>query len=458
MRTMLCLLMTITTVSALADEFYLDDAKGKTHGPFRVEKGTKVQVGKESATISRVKTEHDALVESMKKIKIPEVAFRQADISGVVMFLQNAVKKYGKEEIGIVLRLWPDTDTSKLNKVTFTARYISLYETIKIIAQIMDLRERISGTTVILEPLDMPDGPIIRRLYRVKPTYMEGTIRPYEQVPNEDTPQSREEDQKAFFAAMGVGWPRGASIKYMGSVGKLAVANTASNLKAFEVVLAIIDVVPTQLEIDVHFVAFDKADIAKLAQTEINMAGLMDLWTNGRAELLAAPKVVTKSGVEGVTKGVTEYIYPTEFTVLRAPGTNTNTTAEAAMKAPAAEASGFEMREVGVILEVAPDVSPEGDLIDMTLTPQLVREPTWEDYGGKCVTGDGREWRLQMRQPFFPSYVLSTSVSVMSGKRVLIGGGTPTRDGKKVVYVFATARNAPLKGWSVGYPVTEGAE
>ena len=103
------------------------------------------------------------------------------------------------------------------------------------------------------------------------------------------------------------------------------------------------------------------------------------------SDLLSAPKVVTKSGQEAIMKVVTEYIYPTEFEVTMSQQGNNSSSGGGiggggGTQAPLAivEPQNFEMREVGVILQVVPEVSAEGQMINLLLNPQVVSEPVWK--------------------------------------------------------------------------------
>ena len=470
MRTIVCVLVLGLASAVAADEFYLDDAKGKTHGPFELKKGTEIRVGKEKLTVSRVKTEEEALLETMKEIRIPEIDFRQAHITDVVEFLQDSSIALDKKKRGVnmLLNLGPGPEPKaepdpfgeefaaaaavvrEVPLITFKGRDVTLLDAVKVVTSITGLKYRCMGNMLMIVPKDAPDGDILVRMYSVTPTFLAGTREIAGFAPAQDfEPGANEpENLKAPFTEMGVQWPTGSSIRYVPAIGKVVVANTAHNLAVFERALWIMDVVPTQLELEMQFVAFDQTNIAKLAKSRIDVAGLTHLWASGRGELLAAPRVVTKSGCEAVVKAVTECIYPTEFTIADPRGTNTNATVTASTLLPVAEPSGFEMREVGVIFEVAPDVSPEGDTIDVTFTPSLVEEPVWEDYGGKCVGPDGKVYQISMRQPFFHQYGVSTSVSVADGGKVLVGGGMLSRDRKKVVYMFLSARRIGLEGES----------
>ena len=93
-------------------------------------------------------------------------------------------------------------------------------------------------------------------------------------------------------------------------------------------------------------------------------------------DLLSAPKVLTGPGKEATMKVVVEYIYPTEYDVqLTASGGGSSEILAVV------EPENFTMREVGVILQVTPELSQGGQLINLHLHPQVVSDPSWKNYG-----------------------------------------------------------------------------
>lgn len=166
-------------------------------------------------------------------------------------------------------------------------------------------------------------------------------------------------------------------------------------------------------------------------------------------DLLSAPKVVTKSGQEAIMKVVTEYIYPTEFQVQQVSTSSSGSgTSSTSVPVPfMVEPRNFEMREVGVILQVVPEVSAEGQMINLLLNPQVVSEPVWKNYGTKIpynapqpayslagLTADAIAalglnkppetlyTELPMEQPFFHVRSVQTQLSVYNGATVVMGG------------------------------------
>ena len=104
-------------------------------------------------------------------------------------------------------------------------------------------------------------------------------------------------------------------------------------------------------------------------------------------DLLSAPKVLTRPGEEAVMKVVTEYIYPTDYDVQlqssSSGGGGSNSGSSQSAILAVVEPQSFTMREVGVILDVTPTLTDDGNLIDLKLNTQVVDEPTWKNYGMK---------------------------------------------------------------------------
>lgn len=202
--------------------------------------------------------------------------------------------------------------------------------------------------------------------------------------------------------------------------------------------------VPPMIEVQVDFIEYKMDVVEKLAQSgKLTAPALLALWREGGAKLICTPRVITKNSQEAVIKGVTEYIYPTEFKVATPSSTNEPRPAiTSAVVAP----SGFEMREVGVILQCVPEIESDGNRIAIMLNPQMVYPPVWKNYGTTHEAADGRKEALPMEQPFFAVHSLSTSVSVANGATVLIGGGMNNPDGDKTVFAFLTARLLDTEG------------
>ena len=168
---------------------------------------------------------------------------------------------------------------------------------------------------------------------------------------------------------------------------------------------------------------------AVLTNPELSVV-LHALQQRGHTDLLSAPKITTQSGQQATIKVVTEYIYPTEFETEGISGGNNNNNVGGSTSRGVVGAvvtpSSFETREVGVILEVMPEVSPEGQMINLTLSPEVVSEPTWKNYGSSYTSydpdGNPVTQELNMEQPFFHTRNLRTNLLIYNGATVVMGG------------------------------------
>ena len=187
-------------------------------------------------------------------------------------------------------------------------------------------------------------------------------------------------------------------------------------------------------------------------------------------DLLSAPKVSTKSGSKAIIKMIREFPYATEF----APPTLGNSTSSSNSTAIGLGQIGtpvvpttpttFEKRDIGVILEVEPQVGSDNYTIDLQLCPQVVEFDGFVNYGSPIVgarfdnsllrfldvngnattlaSGNATDVEINdpldpnnqngivnfnitdnaINQPIFSVRKVQTSVSVWDGQTVALGG------------------------------------
>lgn len=137
--------------------------------------------------------------------------------------------------------------------------------------------------------------------------------------------------------------------------------------------------------------------------------------------ILSTPTVTTRNGQRATVEVIREFIYPTEFD----PPVN-----EKGKPVTPATPTAFEMRPVGVRIELLPKMAQEG-VIDLEVTPEITQFLGFMDYGSPIrseVTGpDGKVSETQVtsnkiQQPLFFSMKTSTSVSLWDGQFLVIGG------------------------------------
>jgi hypothetical protein len=129
--------------------------------------------------------------------------------------------------------------------------------------------------------------------------------------------------------------------------------------------------------------------------------------------LMSAPSVTTRSGQKATVEVVREFIYPTEFD----PPRQATKTEPLIPTTPTA----FEMKPVGVRMEVVPTLA-EGGSIDLTVTPEATSFEGFMEYGSP-ITHEGKvvsENKIQ--QPIFHTMKTTASFVVEPGQSVVFGG------------------------------------
>jgi len=302
------------------------------------------------------------------------------------------------------------------------------------------------------------DPPMATRIYPVQPSICEivttradgaGTNRgDFVAMGSGGVPTvDAQKDLKKYFGDLGVSFPPGSSISYDTAGSRIVMRNTPENTELFEKVLAALNVVPNQVEIDVAFVSFELKLVEEVARKSgraaVSGEKIKSLWQEGKGRLVGTSKIVTRSGVNGQSKGVDEVIYPTEFT--SAPGTNG--AAGASDPVPGA----FETRELGIIANATPTVGPDGYTVDVTFVPEFCELLFHDDVGFEKAQPDGKKTAIRLHQPRFHSRNLTTSVVMWDGE-TLVAGAMPNSGVTEITYVFVTARLIDPSGRPVNTP------
>ena len=255
-----------------------------------------------------------------------------------------------------------------------------------------------------------------------------------------------------FTEAAGVEWPEGSSLHKLRSLNRLWIKNTPENLAKVAKLWTNIhnDGYCRNIEFDIRYMSADRktlSEVGYFGTSRINAAVLQNrLMAHGGARLLESPRLVTRRGEETVLKGLTEYIYPTDYYVNHAVSSQTdgsNTVYGVDSAGAAAEPQSFTMRETGTIVQITPSLTADGNFIDIDLNTQLVGEPEWKDYGAKAKWEGAATYDLPMEQPFFPVRATTDAkVSMRPGATYVFGGGADRRKGDedRFVFIFVTPR------------------
>ena len=164
-------------------------------------------------------------------------------------------------------------------------------------------------------------------------------------------------------------------------------------------------------------------------------------------DLMAAPKVTTKSASPATVKVIQEFIYPNTFTPPQIPAA----TAQTAVNGGAAAGNAitlpptitpsfpatFKMEPIGVILDVKPTIASDGYTIDLELHPQVTDFDGFINYGSPIQSVSYTNQALPVpgqypysailttntiNQPVFSLREVTTTVTVLDGSTVALGG------------------------------------
>jgi general secretion pathway protein D len=180
-------------------------------------------------------------------------------------------------------------------------------------------------------------------------------------------------------------------------------------------------------------------------------------------DLMSAPTVTTKSGIKAVINVIREFKYPTQFDPPQIPQTVNNGGAPLnggfavnPIITPTTP-SGFETRNLGVTLEVTPQVGSDGYTIDLDLAPEVVDFDGFINYGTP-ILGLGASSNVLLsaptsvvispnviNQPIFSSRKVTTNVTIWDGMTISLGG-LMREDVQKVQDKVPLLGDVPLVG------------
>ena len=171
----------------------------------------------------------------------------------------------------------PTGGSSAYPPITLSLNNVSLLDAIKYVTELANLKYRVEENAVIITSASEVARGIVTRLYPVMPNIIEVLTTRSEQEAaggggggGEFTAMTggglemTKKGIKEQFEEMGVPFPPGTSIYYNAAISHLIVRNTPENLETFERILAALNVVPTQVEIEARFVEIAQDDLREL--------------------------------------------------------------------------------------------------------------------------------------------------------------------------------------------------
>jgi type II secretory pathway component GspD/PulD (secretin) len=267
-----------------------------------------------------------------------------------------------------------------------------------------------------------------------------------------------------------VQWPSDAKVNLDERTGALIITNTPSNLKVIEDILYNLDIDATQVLIETRFVEINVTDLNELGLnltldspfavyrdagqpvTQISSGSGSDfsaftgapneglnltyqgmltkpqfsavlhaLEKKTKLKTLSAPKITTLNNQTATIEIANEYVYPTRYepTLIKEDLNNdgdfldTVTVSGVATKETrfVNVPQGFETRDIGILLQVTPNIGADKEIITLTLKPEVSE-----------ATADAFEYSGEVKLPKFTTRNLNTNIVVKNGDTIVLGG------------------------------------
>lgn len=158
-------------------------------------------------------------------------------------------------------------------------------------------------------------------------------------------------------------------------------------------------------------------------------------------DVLSAPKVTTKSGSSATVEVVREFRYPNTYSPPEIP----TSTGSGPQPITPATPTDFDMKKVGVVLEVEPTVGSDNYTIDLRLLPQVTEFEGFINYGSPIESQGVVVTENYINYPVFSERRVETSVSIYDGQTVVLGG-LIREDVQKVADKTPLLGDLPLAG------------
>lgn len=258
----------------------------------------------------------------LNRIIIPKINLTDTSLQEAVAFLhQQSIRldtsatEDGKKGVNIVIQVPPD-DPAATAKVTLALNQVPLYEALRYVAELSNLRVKIEPYAVSLVPLSVPVDALVNKEYRVPPGFIplkasdsaaQG-FAPRGDVKKQDNTIAARSDAKTFLEENGITFPEGSSAQYVATGSKLLVRNTIDNIELIDsLVNATVGVAPRQVEIQTKFLEVSQNNLAELGFDWLLgplAIGTTGAYMTGGDTTLGGTMPFTTTGMTSVTSGL----------------------------------------------------------------------------------------------------------------------------------------------------------
>ena len=263
-----------------------------------------------------------------------------------------------------------------------------------------------------------------------------------------------------------VQWPSDAKINLDERTGALIITNTPSNLRIVEDILYNLDIDATQVLIETRFIEVNVTDLSELglnlsldspfaiykdAGQAVNQvssgsgssflaftgapneglnltyqgmltkpqfsAVLHAMQRTTNLKTLSSPKITTVNNQTATIEIANEYVYPSRYepTLIKEDLNNDGDFLDTVNGVKETRfvnvPQGFETRDIGILLQVTPNVGRDKEMITLTLRPEVSE-----------ATANAFQYSGEVNLPKFTTRNLTTNIVVKNGDTVVLGG------------------------------------
>jgi hypothetical protein len=270
---------------------------------------------------------------------------------------------------------------------------------------------------------------------------------------------------QTYFKDRGIQFPSGAKIVYDPRISRLIATNTLENLNRLESVIENeLSTKDPMVQIQAKFIEIEQNDLKELGfnwtvsnspesdngtldfapsksslgnVTEVaptlarytrNVNGfnlIFDINALNQVDsknLLSSPRITTMNGREASVRLVSEVYFPDDYTEAE---TTTTTGGQGGGGDTYSYISSIpefaDPTELGIILQVTPDVDVDHRTITMTVNPTVQSFVTWTEYNYTIYRGDFPE-EVSIRKPVIAARTIDTKITIYDGETIVLGG------------------------------------
>ncbi|MFA6714658.1 MAG: hypothetical protein WC082_08940 [Victivallales bacterium] len=329
----------------------------------------------------------------------------------------------------------------------------NLYQAIYFLCKAANLNFRIEKYAVVIAAPNIPLDDLETKVFPVE----QGALA---SVGGADSASLQE-----YFKDRGIKFPTGAKIVYDSRISRLIATNTLDNLTRLEnIIEAELSSKDPMVQIQAKFIEIEQNDLKELGfnwtvsnspasdngtldfgNSSTNLGNVTEVTPtlvnytrniNGfnlsfdidalnqvdSKNLLSSPRITTMNGQEASIRLVSEVYFPDDYTEAETTTTTGGSSSGADAYSYISSIPEFaDPTELGIILQVTPDVDIEHRTITMTVNPTVQSFVTWTEYNYTIYRGTVPD-EVSIRKPVIAARTIDTKITIYDGETIVLGG------------------------------------